>query len=183
MFFAFCIRPCRSRPASSILSLCAKGSVSDQKEDAASAQGGRILYVISSFDRGQRLGPFFKVDKLDFILMMMDEMREACEVSRTRWAMFNHFLYELAVFCSGLVRAVAPSALSVRSSTADPMAIDFPGIGFRTTGCPTSKTHKIILVRFGTAWALGTVWEEVVYHGQTGLCLKRRGRFCEFYRW
>eukprot|EP00903_Cladosiphon_okamuranus_P021243 g19515.t2 len=47
-----------------------------------SAGGGRILYVISSFDRGERLGKMFteKSDKLDFILMMMDEMREACEV-------------------------------------------------------------------------------------------------------
>ena len=44
---------------------------------------GRILYVISSFDRGQRLGKKFanKLDKLDFVLMMLDEMREACEVS------------------------------------------------------------------------------------------------------
>lgn len=44
---------------------------------------GRILYVISSFDRGQRLGKEFtdKLDKMDFILMMLDEMREACEVS------------------------------------------------------------------------------------------------------
>lgn len=44
---------------------------------------GRILYVISSFDRGQRLGKQFtnKLDKLDFVLLMLDEMREACEVS------------------------------------------------------------------------------------------------------
>ncbi|CAM9961614.1 unnamed protein product, partial [Hapterophycus canaliculatus] len=58
----------------------ARGNGSERKEDPASAQGGRILYVISSFDRGQRLGPAFEVDKLDFVLMMMDEMREACEV-------------------------------------------------------------------------------------------------------
>eukprot|EP00752_Nemacystus_decipiens_P002193 g2087.t1 len=43
---------------------------------------GRILYVISSFDRGQRLGKKYadKLDKMDFVLMMLDEMREACEV-------------------------------------------------------------------------------------------------------
>eukprot|EP00752_Nemacystus_decipiens_P009859 g8796.t1 len=43
---------------------------------------GRILYVISSFDRGERLGKRFrnKTDKLNFVLMMLDEMREACEV-------------------------------------------------------------------------------------------------------
>lgn len=38
--------------------------------------------VVTSFDRGKRLGAGFRgsVDKLDFILMMMDEIREACEV-------------------------------------------------------------------------------------------------------
>ncbi|CAN0243234.1 unnamed protein product [Pylaiella littoralis] len=42
---------------------------------------GRVLYVISSFDRGKRLGQFYQhVDKVDYILMMMDEMREACEL-------------------------------------------------------------------------------------------------------
>ena len=43
---------------------------------------GRILYVISSFDRGERLGKKFRQqsDKMDFVLMMLDEMREACEV-------------------------------------------------------------------------------------------------------
>ncbi|CAM9388502.1 unnamed protein product [Choristocarpus tenellus] len=44
-------------------------------------KGGRILYVITSFDRGNRLGRKFRsVDKLDFVLMMLDEMREACEL-------------------------------------------------------------------------------------------------------
>lgn len=69
-----------SSPFCTTISSKAKENVGGDKEVAASAQGGRILYVISSFDRGQRLGPFFDVDKLDFILMMMDEMREACEV-------------------------------------------------------------------------------------------------------
>lgn len=41
----------------------------------------KILYVITSFDRGKRLGRKFRgVDKLDYVLMMADEMREACEV-------------------------------------------------------------------------------------------------------
>lgn len=54
------------------------------KGEGEDIPGGRILYVVSSFDRGQRLAPKFRGhDKLDFILMMMDEMREACEV-RTR---------------------------------------------------------------------------------------------------
>lgn len=52
---------------------------------------GRILYVITSFDRGRRLGREFKgVDKLDYVLMMMDEMREACEVRALRvGSLFN----------------------------------------------------------------------------------------------
>eukprot|EP00904_Undaria_pinnatifida_P007118 jgi/Undpi1/3536/HiC_scaffold_16.g06908.m1 len=50
------------------------------RNEGKDKQLGRILYVISSFDRGRRLGRHFKaVDKLDYILMMMDEMREACE--------------------------------------------------------------------------------------------------------
>lgn len=62
---------------------------SDQRSPAASAvrrqQGskpqGRILFVITSFDRGARLGAGYRdVDKLDYVLMMLDEMREACEV-------------------------------------------------------------------------------------------------------
>lgn len=43
----------------------------------------RILFVITSFDRGRRLvrqiGPN-NIDKLDYVLMIMDEVREACEV-------------------------------------------------------------------------------------------------------
>ncbi|CAN0033648.1 unnamed protein product, partial [Ectocarpus sp. 8 AP-2014] len=61
-----------------------KWSYGKGPEEAAGATGGesgRILYVISSYDRGKRLGLGYdgKVDKLDYILMMMDEMREACE--------------------------------------------------------------------------------------------------------
>lgn len=49
----------------------------------ADQENGRILYVISSFDRGMRPGKEYRgVDKLDFMLMMADEMREACEVRR-----------------------------------------------------------------------------------------------------
>lgn len=45
---------------------------------------GRILYVITSFDRGARLGRgYSSVDKMDYVLMMLDEMREACEVRGT----------------------------------------------------------------------------------------------------
>ncbi|CAM9936325.1 unnamed protein product, partial [Laminaria digitata] len=42
----------------------------------------RILFVVTSFDRGGRLGRALKgvVDKLDYMLMIMDEIREACEV-------------------------------------------------------------------------------------------------------
>ena len=38
--------------------------------------------VVTSFDRGNRLGSKFRgvVDKLDYVLMIMDEVREACEV-------------------------------------------------------------------------------------------------------
>lgn len=46
-------------------------------------QGGtpRILFVVTSFDRGTRLGMGYKgLDKLDYVLMIADEMREACEV-------------------------------------------------------------------------------------------------------
>lgn len=61
-----------------------KWSYGKRSEEAGATGGesGRILYVISSYDRGKRLGLGYngKVDKLDYILMMMDEMREACEV-------------------------------------------------------------------------------------------------------
>lgn len=46
-------------------------------------QGGtpRILFVVTSFDRGTRLGTRYRgLDKLDYVLMIADEMREACEV-------------------------------------------------------------------------------------------------------
>lgn len=46
-------------------------------------QGGtpRILFVVTSFDRGTRLGMGYRgLDKLDYVLMIADEMREACEV-------------------------------------------------------------------------------------------------------
>eukprot|EP00752_Nemacystus_decipiens_P001812 g1750.t1 len=39
----------------------------------------RILFVITSFDRGRRLRTMKDVDKLDYVLMIMDEIREACE--------------------------------------------------------------------------------------------------------
>lgn len=40
-----------------------------------------ILFVVTSFDRGRRLGLRGKgVDKLDYVLMIMDEIRGACEV-------------------------------------------------------------------------------------------------------
>eukprot|EP00903_Cladosiphon_okamuranus_P008313 g7997.t1 len=49
--------------------------------DKWSEAGKRVLYVITSFDRGKRLGRNYnQIDKLDYILMMMDEMREACEL-------------------------------------------------------------------------------------------------------
>ncbi|CAM9765718.1 unnamed protein product, partial [Ectocarpus fasciculatus] len=51
----------------------------DADENTDGDDAGRILLVVTSFDRGRRLGPSFKKDKLDFILLMMDEMREACE--------------------------------------------------------------------------------------------------------
>ena len=40
--------------------------------------------MVTSFDRGGRLGDALKgvVDKLDYMLMIMDEIREACEVRR-----------------------------------------------------------------------------------------------------
>lgn len=54
-------------------------------EPGSGRGAGRILFVITSFDRGQRLErDFTKVDKLDYILMMMDEMREACQVGARR---------------------------------------------------------------------------------------------------
>lgn len=60
-----------------------QSNATDEKGGGTATPLGRILYVISSFDRGQRLGKAFTQlnDKLDYILMMMDEMREACEVS------------------------------------------------------------------------------------------------------
>ncbi|CAM9935415.1 unnamed protein product [Ectocarpus sp. 4 AP-2014] len=54
----------------------------DADENTRGDDAGRILFVMTSFDRGRRLGPSFKKDKLDFMLLMMDEMREACEASR-----------------------------------------------------------------------------------------------------
>ncbi|CAM9366612.1 unnamed protein product [Ectocarpus sp. 12 AP-2014] len=51
----------------------------DADDNTRGDDAGRILFVMTSFDRGRRLGPSFKKDKLDFILLMMDEMREACE--------------------------------------------------------------------------------------------------------
>lgn len=57
------------------------GGERDDGKAGAQLGGRRILYVITSFDRGKRLGRDYKqIDKLDYILMMMDEMREACEV-------------------------------------------------------------------------------------------------------
>lgn len=53
----------------------------DADDNTRGDDAGRILFVMTSFDRGRRLGPSFKKDKLDFILLMMDEMREACEVA------------------------------------------------------------------------------------------------------
>lgn len=56
-----------------------QGLIDKWSDEQQGAQ--RILYVITSFDRGERLGRDYKqIDKLDYILMMMDEMREACEV-------------------------------------------------------------------------------------------------------
>ncbi|CAM9113621.1 unnamed protein product [Ectocarpus sp. 8 AP-2014] len=51
----------------------------DADENTRGDDAGRILFVMTSFDRGSRLGPSFKKDKLDFILLLMDEIREACE--------------------------------------------------------------------------------------------------------
>lgn len=57
---------------------------SRRQDGEGGGHGGapRILYVITSFDRGRRLGPQFRrvIDKLDYVLMIADEMREACEV-------------------------------------------------------------------------------------------------------
>ncbi|CAM9880486.1 unnamed protein product [Ectocarpus sp. 12 AP-2014] len=57
------------------------GKGPEESAGVTGGESGRILYVISSYDRGKRLGLGYdgKVDKLDYILMMMDEMREACE--------------------------------------------------------------------------------------------------------
>lgn len=45
------------------------------------AEAPRILFVVTSFDRGRRLGlRLNSVDKLDYVLMIMDEIRGACEV-------------------------------------------------------------------------------------------------------
>lgn len=43
--------------------------------------------MVTSFDRGGRLGRALKgvVDKLDYMLMIMDEIREACEVRRAEF--------------------------------------------------------------------------------------------------
>lgn len=51
---------------------------------APKAGAPRILFVVTSFDRGGRLGRHLRgmVDKLDYMLMIMDEIREACEVRR-----------------------------------------------------------------------------------------------------
>lgn len=46
----------------------------------AQVSAPRILFVITSFDRGRRLRTMKDVDKLDYVLMIMDEIREACEV-------------------------------------------------------------------------------------------------------
>lgn len=59
--------------------------------DCTAAQGGaqvsapRILFVITSFDRGTRLLGTKGVDKLDYVLMIADEIREACEVGEVGW--------------------------------------------------------------------------------------------------
>eukprot|EP00903_Cladosiphon_okamuranus_P005409 g5397.t1 len=50
--------------------------------DCTSSQAGapRILFVVTSFDRGRRLGKkVVNVDKLDYVLMIMDEIRGTCE--------------------------------------------------------------------------------------------------------
>ena len=49
-------------------------------EGSDEGTAGRILFTAGTFDRGGSTQAFNGRDKFDFILMMMDEMREACEV-------------------------------------------------------------------------------------------------------
>lgn len=57
------------------------GQGTEKSDKAKGGSKGRILLVVSSIDRGQRLGRKFRnLDKMNYVLMMMDEMREACEV-------------------------------------------------------------------------------------------------------
>lgn len=71
-------------PSSAVTTAAARAPPTDcTAAQAAGAQAGapRILLVITSFDRGRRLGTKVSgVDKLDYVLMIMDEIREACEV-------------------------------------------------------------------------------------------------------
>ncbi|CBJ28048.1 hypothetical protein Esi_0089_0116 [Ectocarpus siliculosus] len=47
---------------------------------ATTVEAPSILFVVTSFDRGRRLGRRGKgVDKLNYVLMIMDEIRGACE--------------------------------------------------------------------------------------------------------
>lgn len=58
---------------------------SNEGEDKTPARPmGRTLYVMPSFDRGERTEKSFtgNLDKMGFILRMVGEMRERCEV---RW--------------------------------------------------------------------------------------------------
>lgn len=53
----------------------------DDRERKDGGSRGRILFVVTSFSlRQAALTGSPLVDKFDFVLLMMDEMREACEV-------------------------------------------------------------------------------------------------------
>jgi len=45
---------------------------------------GRLLFVVTTFNRGRPTSEFGGRDRFDLILVMMDEMREACEVKQAR---------------------------------------------------------------------------------------------------
>ena len=62
------------------VSVCVQTSSTEEANGEAGA--GRILFMVTTFDRGQSTRDFNGRDKLDYMLMMMDEMREACEVGR-----------------------------------------------------------------------------------------------------
>ncbi|CAN0394916.1 unnamed protein product [Pylaiella littoralis] len=116
-----------------------QSNATDEKGGGTATPLGRILYVISSFDRGQRLGKAFTQlnDKLDYILMMMDEMREACEVG------FSPEVHLIAAWDpSDVVHLIRDRLFCVRTGSHVPFSFkDYP----HDVGDNLSIKHRIFM--------------------------------------